>query len=112
VEDVRLQTAILVSAVIRKCNCGTIPIYVHNKGAEFSGTIIVKIVKNIRDCKIFSQTRDDDGNIAWVDIYEDEAVDESHADEYIKRSIDRDPDLWVIEVEDASGNNPFEGKIV
>ena len=39
-------------------------------------------------------------------------VAESEADAYIRRAVDRDPDVWVIEVEDRSKNNPFEGKLI
>jgi hypothetical protein len=40
-----------------------------------------------------------------------EAADDPRVDQYIQRSISHDPDVWVIEVEDASGKNPFEGKV-
>ena len=39
-------------------------------------------------------------------------VEEQKADDYIRRSISRDPDLWVIEIEDPAMHNPFEGKII
>ena len=107
-----LPTDLWVTAHIRKCNAQSIPAYVLNKGAAESGTIVVKVLINSKNCKIFSQSRDFDGNIAWLDVYEGENIDESRADSYIKRVIDRDPDVWVLEIEDASGKNPFEGKII
>ena len=39
-------------------------------------------------------------------------VAEPEADAYIARAVERDPDLWVIEIEDRSGGNPFDGKLI
>lgn len=109
VVNARLQTDIIVSAVIRECSRKSIPIYVLNKGEAESGTIIVKVVLGINKCILFNQMRDIDGNIVWMQVFEDESCTETEVDSYIKRAIDRDPDVWVVEVEDSEGKNPFEG---
>ena len=72
---------------------------------------MVRIVIRGKGSKILNQSRDNDGNIGWMDPFESEIVDETRADQYIQRAIARDPDVWVIEVEDVTGKNPFEGKI-
>jgi hypothetical protein len=41
-----------------------------------------------------------------------ERVEETAADAYIQRTCQRDPDLWVIEIEDRAMDNPFEGAMI
>lgn len=109
--DDRLPTELWVAAHLRQCVSKGVPIYVVHKGALVAGTVIVKIVMRGQGCKLLNQSRDIDGNMGWMDIFDGEIVDESRADQYIQRTVQRDPDVWVVEVEDRSGKNPFEGKI-
>jgi len=73
------------------------------------GTLYVFAMKG--GVKLLNQSRDMDGNTGWMDVFDGAAVDEKKVDEYIGRAVSRDPDVWVVEVEDALGANPFEGKI-
>ena len=107
----RLPTELWVAAHLRQCAAKGLPVYVVHKGAPAGGTVMVRIVLRGKGSKVLNQTRDMDGNMGWMDVYEGEIVDETRADQYIQRAIARDPDVWVIEVEDMSGQNPFEGKV-
>lgn len=109
--DDRIPTDVWVTAHIRQCATKGVPVYVTHKGALAAGTVIVKIVMRGKGCRLLNQSRDPDGNPGWMDVYEDGVVDESRADQYIQRAVGRDPDVWVVEVEDMTGQNPFEGKI-
>ena len=109
--DDRIPTELWVGAHIRQCAAKGVPVYVAHKGALASGTVMVKIILRDRTCKLLNQSRDMDGNTGWMAIFEGAAVDEKKADEYVQRALKRDPDVWVVEVEDADGKNPFEGKI-
>lgn len=106
-----LPTEIRVTALLRQCATRGVPAYVTHKGAPAAGTVAVKVVIRGKGCRLFNQSRDMDGHIGWLDIYEGNIVDEPRADQYIQRAVERDPDVWVIEVEDTSGQNPFEGKV-
>lgn len=107
----RLPTELWVTAHLRQCTAKGIANYVVHKGAEAAGTVMVKIVIAGQGCKLLNQSRDLDGNMGWMDVFDGTVVEEKKADDYIKRNIQRDPDIWVIEIEDKSGANPFEGKI-
>ena len=63
-------------------------------------------------CRVYDQIRDLDGNLGWMAAFDQPDVPEQKADEYVRRAIMRDPDVWVIEIEDPDGNLPFEGAII
>jgi hypothetical protein len=97
---------------MRQCMAKGVAVTVARKGEAMGGTVMVKIVLGRAEgCKLLSQSRDENGVMGWMAAFEGEVVPETKADEYIARGVKRDPDLWVIEVEDKSGANPFEGKI-
>lgn len=110
--DGRLPTELWVAAHLRQCTVKGMPAYVVRKGAPAAGTVMVKVVMRGQGCKLLNQSRDMDGNMGWMDVFDGEIVDETRADQYIQRTVARDPDVWVVEVEDMSGRNPFEGKII
>lgn len=108
--DDRIPTSLLIEAVLRKCNLDCRPVYIAQKGAFAAGTIMLKQNGLENGCQVLFQIRDFDGNLTWMKAFENENVDEAKADEYIKRAIKTDSDLWVIEIEDKEMNNPFEGE--
>ena len=106
--DDRLPTALWVEVHLRRLGNQGIPYYVLNTGAYAAGTVLLKLNGLENGCALLIQQRDIDGNLGWADALNEETVDEKRADEYIQRAITRDPDLWVIEIEDRARQNPFE----
>lgn len=88
------------------------PVYVMNKGAYYSGTVLLKINAIEFGCQVLNQIRDENGDMTWLAALQGNWVAESEADAYILRALNRDPDIWVIEVENRNKTNPFEGKII
>ena len=62
--------------------------------------------------RLLSQTRDLDGNPAWMVAGAGDTMSEEDARAYIERATSRDPDLWVVEIEHREGWHPFDGKIL
>ncbi len=103
----RLPTHIWVDAELRRCSAKGIPFVVVNKGERMGGTVLLKIYQYGVGCRLLSQMRDLDGRLSWYPAHKEEVIEESRAGEHIRRAIERDPDLWVIEVETRDGTNPF-----
>lgn len=107
----RLPTHIWIGAQIRRLSAEAVPVAVLHKGEANSGLVIVKMNLLGDGFRVFSQARDMDGAMGWMAALKGGTVEETEADAYIERSLKRDPDLWVVEVEDRSGVNPFEGRV-
>ncbi|WP_420549041.1 DUF1491 family protein [Curvivirga sp.] len=104
----RIPTHLWAGGVMRQLAMEGRPAYVMQKGDASGGMLLVKIALLDGHCYLKTQQRDIDGRLGWVSALKDDLLTETRADEYIRRAIDRDRDLWVIEVEDRDGKNPFE----
>lgn len=82
--------------------------YMIQKGPAEGGAVLLKVYVPGEGAQIFTQIRDMDGRLTWMEVFENEWVDEQQADQYIARQVDIDPDLWALEVESRSKSNPFE----
>jgi hypothetical protein len=111
-EEGRLPTELWMQAHLRRCMAEAVPVYVLRKGDPHGGMLLLKLNKGESGCRVLSQTRDVDGARAWIAALSGESVAEEEADAYIARAVDRDPDLWVVEIVHAEGWHPFEGKLL
>ncbi len=110
-DEARLPTGVWVDAHLRRLNAAGTPYYVVQTGAWAAGTVMLKITTPGRTCRVLQQHRDPSGKQGWMTLLDAQGKEgESQADALIARACARDPDLWVLEIEDRDGTNPFEGK--
>ncbi len=107
-DDTRLPAALWVEAHLRRLSNAGIPYYIVNTGAYAAGTVTLKINGLENGCRVLIQQRDIEGKLGWANAMKEETVTEAKADDYIRRAVSRDPDVWVIEIEDRQRRNPFE----
>ena len=65
----------------------------------------------LRHFRLLSQMRDLDGRLAWYPAHKEETIPESDADARIRRAVERDPDIWVIEIETRDGAHNFGAQL-
>ena len=110
--EARLKTRLVVQAAVRLCSLRAIPVAVTRRGDEDAGTILVKLNRHDLGCTVLVETRAPDGARAWLRATGEAPVEEAVADAYIARQVKRDPDLWVVEIEDREGRSAFDGRIL
>lgn len=103
-----MPTHLWVEAKIRDLSAAGVGVYVVNKGEKMGGLVLLKVSDTKGQCKILTQQRDLDGVLGWVNVFQEDVVTDKEADAYVARSLTRDPDLWVLEIEDTEMNNPFD----
>lgn len=96
----RVPTHLWVEAEVRRLSDEGKGVYVLARGDRTGGIVLQKISNLSGQCRLLIQQRDLDGKMGWANVLKTEIAAESDADDYIRRARDRDPDLWVVEIED------------
>ena len=97
----RLTAELWVSAYLTRLRLADIPAYITAKGDATAGAVVVKVATLDGRAKAFQRSFDlaSDARI-WVVLAQGP---EAEVDALLKRQRARDPDLWVIELEDRQG---------
>ena len=109
--EARLKSAIWIKALIRRCDLAAIPVAVIARGDDDAGAILLKFNARNTGCIVLAQARGRDGELFWMKATGPAAVAEPDADAYIERQRRRDPDLWVVEIENASAEALIDTRI-
>jgi hypothetical protein len=110
--DLALATSFLVEARIRQCNGRGVPACLVHRGEAERGAILLILDRRDQGCELWVQTRDMQGALGWMRAQPDRMLTSLDARDYTERALARDPDLWVVEIEDPAGVNPFEGTAI
>lgn len=105
----RVKTRIWVAAYLRTRAAQGAFGAVVRKGDETSGTVLVRINMLDGRSRIFSASYSLDGARIWSPALAADPASDADVDAYIARSVARDADLWVVEVEDPTGDAKLEG---
>ncbi len=99
-----LSSDIWVGALIRRAELGGAFATVARKGDPRAGAVLVKAVnRRAGTATLYSEATRGDGERVWMQPVKSHA--ESELDAYIARAVRIDPDLWVVEIEDAEGRH-------
>ena len=83
------------------------------RGDGDSGAILLKFNGGAAEsCSVLTQARGQDGELLWMRATGPVPVAEADADAYIARQRQRDPDIWVVEIEHWEAGNVIDGRVV
>jgi len=108
----RLKSGLLARALMRQAELNGRSAMMLRRGDEDAGAILLVLRDRRGGVSVLAQTRDAEGRAAWSRGTGPDAVDDAAADAYVARARDRDPDLWVIEIEGPDLALPVEGRIL
>lgn len=108
----RLKTRLWIQAQIRLCDIESIPAVVVHRGDADAGAVLLKINRLGDGCEVLTRFRGLDGEAGWMRGTGPDPVMEQEADDYVRRQLDRDRDVWVLEIEDPNGRYRLDGRIL
>ena len=103
----RLTTSILVSSALRQSQANGIFAAVLRQGDEQAGTIFVEVEIDSAQSSLYGRRVGFDGEYEWICLTGEVPVSAADAAERLKKESDRDPDCWIICVQDPKGRNIF-----
>jgi hypothetical protein len=114
----RLKSAIWVAAYIRRCNGEGAYAVVRRRGAEDAGAIFIILNRLDGTADLYGpapQTAFDDAHPsdrAFSTILKHSPAPEADVEARLKREIDFDPDVWIVEIEDRAGRHFLDDVVV
>jgi hypothetical protein len=101
-----LKTEVWASALIRRATIAGSFAAVGRKGDTDAGAVLVKVATLDGRARLYAPARNGDGERIWLDLSAGPLGDnEPDVDEYVRKRVTTDPDLWLVEVEDKQGRH-------
>lgn len=99
-----LSTDIWAGALIRRAELGGAFATVIRKGDPRAGAVLVKVVdRRAGVARLYSEATRGDGERVWMQPVN--SLNEPDLDAYVERAVRVDPDLWIVEIDDAQGRH-------
>ena len=105
-QEERLPSWLWVDALIRRVQLAGASCYVLQKGDRERGDVLVKVADLKGGARAYVPRTSMEGERIFSDVrLQGVGEDERAIDDYVRRARERDPDLWVIEIEDREARH-------
>lgn len=99
----RLTASFWVSAYLARLQAAAIPVFVARRGDATAGAVLVKLATLDGQARAFQRRFDLLTERRVWEVLAEGA--EAEVDAVLARARNRDPDLWIIEIEDRQGRS-------
>ncbi len=99
----RLPAALEVSALTRQVSAAGGFAMILAKGEPDSGSILVVIMENGENSRVYERMPQPDGSRAWYLARREDRLKPREFTDYLNRRRTQDSDLWIIELDVAQG---------
>lgn len=111
--EARLKSEIWIKALIRRCDLAAVPVALVARGDRDAGAILLKLNGgSALGCSVLTQARGLNGELLWMRSTGPVPIAETDADAYIARQRQRDPDIWVVEIEHREAEGILDEQVV
>tara|TARA_B100000029_G_scaffold152413_1_gene147442 strand:+ start:144 stop:476 length:333 start_codon:yes stop_codon:yes gene_type:complete len=104
----RLKTGLLVQAGIRHCEGKLITAMLRRRGDADAGALFVKVNRLDGSAALFARVTSFAGGTEWQRSSGTDWQPDADIEKRLETEIGFDPDIWIVEVENPDGENPFE----
>jgi hypothetical protein len=100
----QLKAKIWAEALMRRARLSGAFAYLRHHGDDDAGVVLIKIALMDGRAMLWAPERNEHYQRKWV-CQSQIAQSEADVDEQIERAMRRDPDLWVVEIEDPKARH-------
>ena len=72
-----------------------LPATVARLGDPDAGNVYIRVSNIVYDCLIYTQQRQTDETVKWIETPTNDILSETQADAYLERQIKYDKDIWI-----------------
>ncbi len=108
----RLKARFWVQAALRQAQQRDSFGAVVRAGDPDGGAVLVLLRARDNRCVVLTQTRTQDGALAWIAAMDGNPADPETVAAYVDRQVSRDPDLWVVEFDAVGDTPPFDAVLL
>ena len=106
----RLKSELYVQALVRRVQGALSAAYIVSRGDKDAGGIFIRVNRLDGTAGVLSMFTDMDGAQSFRVVLP-LGSEEAESDALIAREMKRDPDIWVVDIEDPQGRHFLEGRI-
>lgn len=106
----RIKSEIFIQALVRRVYAAQSAAYIVRRGDSDAGNVMIRINQLDGYSGVLTMFTDMSGERCWRVAQALTALDRD-VDDFLTREINRDPDVWVVEIEDKQGRHFLEERI-